>query len=251
MAGMSTILLAIAIATAAGAPLEDRRVTVSAEIAAAAPDSLVLLWSFDLADGWHLYGPHRNDTGQPPTVALDLPDGWRAGPLEGWPVPSRHVVADLILDHIYEERLVLRQTLHHPADPEAIEAAARVRWLVCAEMCVPGDTLLTVPLPGPIAGGADARLAQQRATAPAPLSLPYETDRRDDLLTITVPGARRLTLIPDTEGPGLADLIADGEVEGSTLRLRLDPDPADRAAFTGLLVIDHNNRQTAGTIVVP
>ena len=60
--------------------------------AAAAPgESVTLIWRFELADDWHLYWTGRNDSGYPPLIELDLPEGWVAGGLQ-WPAPERYVV---------------------------------------------------------------------------------------------------------------------------------------------------------------
>jgi thiol:disulfide interchange protein DsbD len=243
---LATVLVGTASAEAAP-------VTVSAEIAAADRDSLVLLWTFDLADPWHLYGPHRNDTGQPPSVRLDLPDGWRAGPLEGWPVPERHVIADVILDHIYERRLRLRQTVHHPRGARPREIAAELNWLVCADLCVPGDTLLTLDLPGPASAAAANRLAAQRAATPGPLPAAAATARATaDGVVVTAPGALRLEFVPDARGPDMVDAIADAVRDGEELHLRLERDSDAAGPLSGLLIIHHpDDRKTRGTITVP
>ncbi|MBD3219764.1 hypothetical protein GF314_00855 [bacterium] len=243
-------LAAVLVATVSAEP---EPVTVSAEIAAADRDSLVLLWTFDLADRWHLYGPHRNDTGQPPSVRFDLPDGWRAGPLEGWPVPERHVVADVILDHIYERRLRLRQTVHHLAGASPRQVAAELRWLVCADLCVPGDTVLTLDLPGPVSAGGAARLANHREATPGPLPAAAATARATaDGVVITAPGALRLEFVPDARGPDMVDAIADAVRDGDELHLRLERDSDAAGPLSGLLIIHHpDDRKTHGTITVP
>lgn len=217
-------------------------VTATVRVVAAAPDRVELQWRFDLADGWHLYGPHRNDTGQPPTVDLDLPDGWTASSLDGWRAPVRHVVADLILDHIYEDSLVLRQTLRRPPDATAATVTAKLRWLVCREMCVPGDTVLTVDLgTEPAPGWAVA--------SPRPLPPDLVRSRhRGDRVVIESPGARSLTLVPDADGPALVDLLHDGRADGDRLVIRLAG--SDPAPLTGLLIIDHNDSQVVGRIDV-
>ncbi len=215
---------------------------VSADVGAAAADSTVLLWTFDLGAGWHLYGPHRNDTGQPPTVAMDLPEGWDAGPLVGWPAPTRHVVADLILDHIYEDRLVLRQTLRHPPDRRPLEVTAKVRWLVCSELCVPGDTTMVLALPTRPAAATAAALAGQRAATPAALPAAWSASTPARRRGVSVPEARRLEFVLDAGGPAPSDLLHDGVARGVTLRLRLAVRPRSDP-LTGLLIIDYDDRQ--------
>jgi thiol:disulfide interchange protein DsbD len=236
----------------AGHAAADRPVTVSAEVVRAEPGRTTLLWTFDLAGDWHLYGPHRNDSGQPPTVAWDLPDGWSAAPLTGWPRPRRHVVADLILDHVYERRLVLSQTLTHPSGSARRALEASLRWLVCDEMCVPGDTVITVSVPEAPAADAAARWRRHVAATPGPLPADrFTVERGAETIAFSVPGAARLEFVPDARGPRLADLVADGAAAGPRLVLRLAA-PARRDTLSGLLIIDHNNGDTSlGTVRVP
>ena len=44
--------------------------------------------SFDIAEGWHLYGNGASDTGYAPQIRLELPPGFTAGEIL-WPAPHR------------------------------------------------------------------------------------------------------------------------------------------------------------------
>lgn len=239
------LLATASLAAAASAP----PVVVRADVAASATDSTVVLWTFDLADGWHLYGPHRNDTGQPPTVKFELPDGWSASGLRGWPWPQRQVVADLILDHIYEERLVLWQAVRHPAGIDTDQLSADLRWLVCSDLCVPGDTTLTVAMPGPVDTAAAATLASLQSADPGPLPDGLvKVNHRPDGIELRVAGARRLAFVPDATGPALTDLLHDGVADADRLFLRMPTLPTPDNPLTGLLSIDHNSQVSVGSI---
>lgn len=238
--------LAVASLATAASP---RPVTVRANVAHADRDSTVMLWTFDLADRWHLYGPHRNDTGQPPVVQLDLPDGWSASPLRGWPWPQRQVVADLILDHVYEDQLVLWQSVVHPAGAPAHDLRASLRWLVCSDLCVPGDTTLTISIPAPMDARAATGLAHLRAAAPAPLPEGLITvTLHHDGVEVRAPGAQHLAFVPDADGPELTDLLRDGVADGDRLFLRTAAPTAPDHPLTGLLSIHHNSGTTTGTV---
>jgi len=253
-------LLAAAVLAAVSGPAAARTpeapvrpVTVSAAVVSAAADSLTLLWRFDLAGGWHLYGPFRNDSGFAPEIALDLPADWRAGP-PAWPAPERHVLAGMILDHVYHDELRLLQTIHHAgAAPAARDVRATLRWLVCQEVCLPGDTTLTLRLPAP----ADPSLEQEyrAAAADVPGPLPagrYAARRSSDRIVITAPDAAGLAFAPTAEGPLLVDLAADGAAAGDRLELRLAGGSAENTAMTGLLSIDYSNgRRAVGWISIP
>ena len=252
------LTMALAGATLAPAAFADqdvpapRRVTASVHVAAATADSATLLWRFDLAPSWHLYGPYRNDTGLPPRIALELPAGWQAGPLS-WPPAERHLLAGEILDHVYHHGLDLLQTVRFPAGAPARELTAELRWLVCADICVPGDTTLAMSLPAPSDPAVQDRHARAAAAIPGPLPASRYTARRDPgRITLTVPGAARLRLLPAAEGPLLADLIGDGEVAGEVLTLELASGPAGRGPLDALLLIDyHDGDRASGWITVP
>ncbi|HOX24835.1 MAG TPA: protein-disulfide reductase DsbD family protein [Candidatus Krumholzibacteria bacterium] len=237
-------------AAASRAAAASNAVTVSAQVVASA-DSVVVAWRFDLAERWHLYAPYCNDSGFPPSVRLDLPAGWSAGPLR-WPVPERLVLPGGILDHVYHDELVLVQSLHPPRAAAGRTAIpATLSWLACRQTCVPGDTTLTLILP-PADGGADAVLA---AEAAIPGRLPPASARfvrGASTVRVRAPGARGLTLIPAADGPALVDLAADGTVRGDELVLRLRPGAGASAPLRGLLIIDHTNgARSSGSFVVP
>ncbi len=247
------LVLALAAALPAGAAADDAgRVEASVTVAAAQADSLILLWEFTLADGWHLYGPFRNDTGLAPRLSLELPADWHAGAIT-WPAPERHVVAGDILDHVYHDRLSILQTLTLPPQARPQQITARVRWLVCADICVPGDTTLTVTLPAEPTAAARARHAGIAAALPGALPADRYTARRhSDRVVLRVPGARELTFFPAAEGPLLADLLGDGHARGDALVLHLDPTTDGSAPLRGMLSIDHKTRgRSVGWVAIP
>ena len=227
------------------------RVTVSARVATVAPDSLTILWRFDLAEDWHVYGRFRNDTGFAPAINLDLPTGWSAEPLR-WPVPERHVTAGEILDHVYHDALVVPQTLRRPAHATTGEITAQVSWLVCNQICIPGDTTLVFPVPQQADPEAAGDLESVLASIPGPLAADaVQVSSTPDAVEIVAPGATGITAIPGEGGPFLVDLLADGHASGDHLRLRLRPGTGSPEPLKLLLIIDHSNApRTAGTIVI-
>lgn len=101
------------------------------------------------APHWHSYWINAG-TGYPATLDWKLPPGWRASPLQ-WPAPR--VVRDtngMITGNGYEGVVYLPVTLTPPADlaPGAtVTLAAEAKWLMCAEVCVPGKAALSLALP--------------------------------------------------------------------------------------------------------
>lgn len=229
---MSLILLVVLVSClsgcAGGGPddADPVRVTVTLAPGAAEPGGAVtLLWKFELADDWHLYWTGRNDSGYPPKVELDLPEGWIAGGLQ-WPAPERHEMEGGILDHVYHHDFVLMQRVGVPRDAvpgEKIVVVAKVGWLACREACVPGtdNVVVEIPVaerPGP--GDAEG-LAEARAKLPveAPPGL-FRTEWDGTVFRVSAEGARRLTFMPSEDCGDLRDLLRDGRGESLTLEFR-------------------------------
>lgn len=242
-------------------PSQATAVTPSVHLALATPDSLHLVWRFEIQERWYLYAPYRNDTGFAPSVNLKLPEGWTAGPLR-FPVPERKVLPGQILDHVYHGELLATQTLYTGGNPaprsgseNAIDTAtnlsAKLYWLACRELCVPGQATLEVP----IDMAAEAAALWDRARKKQPTPLPGEAvhiERDETSVRLTVPDAGKLLFIPAEGGPMLANLLHDGVGEGESLTLRLRPGPAAHEPLEGLLFIDYKNGQDlTGTIRIP
>ncbi|MCB0345060.1 MAG: thioredoxin family protein [Bdellovibrionales bacterium] len=96
----------------------------------------------EVSPGWHIYWENSGDSGSPPEVKWSLPEGWRAGDLI-WPAPKRIIERGDIVTYGYNSNVTLASRLYIPAiipeKTETVDIAARVRWLVCAEICVPGE----------------------------------------------------------------------------------------------------------------
>jgi DsbC/DsbD-like thiol-disulfide interchange protein len=222
--------------------------SVTAEPAPATPGGVVtLLWRFEPAAGWHLYWDGRNDSGFAPRQALRLPPGWSAGPLR-WPVPTRHLSAGDILDHIYTDAFTLLQDVTVPpgaAPGTPVTLGARWDWLACREACVPGRDSLTVAVTVGAAPAADtpaaapsAALSAARDRLPQPLPdgfLRCNWEGATCLLQRVhdLPGGT-LTFLPATDCGELADLLHDGV--GARLALRLLPQEGRCGPLRGILV---------------
>lgn len=103
---------------------------------------------FRLEKGWHVYWINPGDSGEPPNVKWDLPQGFRAGDLR-WPCPERIAVSSLV-NCGYTDGVTLLAPMGAPNNIPAghsVSLRARVRWLVCREICVPGKTRVELTLP--------------------------------------------------------------------------------------------------------
>lgn len=134
-------------------PVTARLVT---EAAAVAPGST--LWidlHLDIAPGWHTYWRNPGDSGLPTEIAWTLPPGFTAGDIV-WPVPERFVVGGLG-NYGYRDAVDLLVPITASKDVKPGETAhldAAVSWLVCSEICIPGEAKLALDLPVSAASSA-------------------------------------------------------------------------------------------------
>ena len=132
---------------------------------------------FKLEPGWHVYWENAGDSGEPPHIHWTLPPGVTADPFE-FPAPQRLPLGPL-MDFGYENEVLF--PLKFEVAPTVTKghavADAKVDWLVCREVCIPGKEELKTTFelfPGtpPVltGSGADAELMERLAgTLPQPL----------------------------------------------------------------------------------
>lgn len=98
--------------------------------------------------GWHTYWQHPGDVGLPPSIRWELPPGFSVSSFR-WPIPRRLISTGDIVDYTYEGDLLLIAEVRTPADLGVKEIVLRghAAWLVCAEVCVPGEKDLSLTLP--------------------------------------------------------------------------------------------------------
>jgi thiol:disulfide interchange protein DsbD len=231
-------------------PSGSHPVLVSVEISptAAVPgESVTLVWRFEMADEWHLYWMGRNDSGYPPRIELDLPDGWVAGGLQ-WPVPERYIAPGDILDHVYFDELVLLQKIGAPVDAlpdEEIVIKADVQWLACRDMCVPGRSSLDVTIPVRSLSAAVPDDPAAEAAFRLPRDLPprtLETAWEGVTFHVHHPRAGSLTFMPTDDCGQLVDLLNDGQ--GDRLALRFKPKGGTVGPVRGLITIEETGGRT-------
>lgn len=96
---------------------------------------------------WHTYWRNPGDSGLPTQLALSLPTGWQAGDIE-WPAPERIAVPPLA-SYGFSGEIVLPVAVRVPSDARADQAqiTATAQWLVCKDVCVPGEAALSLAVP--------------------------------------------------------------------------------------------------------
>jgi thiol:disulfide interchange protein/DsbC/DsbD-like thiol-disulfide interchange protein len=171
-------LLALAMALPAAAqdaPAPKVHARLVAEDKAVAPGgSITIALEEKIAEGWHTYWKNPGDAGAPTEIAWTLPPGWKADAIQ-WPRPKRLPVGPL-MDYGYEGTPWLLSKLTAPANAAGSAAIkAHVTWLVCKQICIPEETMLTIDLPvGPAA--PDPAVAKDFAAARAllPVASPWK-----------------------------------------------------------------------------
>ncbi len=127
---------------------------------------------FKLDKGWHTYWQNGGDAGQAPTVKWTLPEGFAAGEPQ-YPAPSTHLSPGPIVTYILEHEPVLLVRVVPPTSVPAktVTLAAKIRYLVCEQVCVIENADLKVELPvttsaGEVKPANDALIAKARAAMP-------------------------------------------------------------------------------------
>lgn len=99
---------------------------------------------------WHTYWKNPGDSGLPTSIEwrLESGPGLQASPI-AWPAPQRIPVGPLA-SYGFEGEVLLIQTVDIPVDlakGNSIELIATANWLVCKDVCIPGDAELSIELP--------------------------------------------------------------------------------------------------------
>jgi thiol:disulfide interchange protein DsbD len=133
------------------APVSAPHLTVqlmNEEYAVYAPDWIDAGLYFKLEPGWHIYWSNAGDSGEPPRIDWTLPKGVTADPMQ-FPAPQRLPLGPL-MDYGYENEVLFPVRLGVAGNfkpGSQIHLAAKVSWLVCREVCIPGKTNLTLDVP--------------------------------------------------------------------------------------------------------
>ncbi|HEX5775530.1 MAG TPA: protein-disulfide reductase DsbD domain-containing protein, partial [Caulobacteraceae bacterium] len=159
-------------------------------------------------DGWHTYWRNAGDAGAATTLAWTLPEGWKAGDIV-WPAPTLLLegkAPNQLAVYAYEGEVLLPVPVQVPADARVGSTAqltVAASFLVCAEICVPEDAMVSLSLPV-IAGPPrpDHRwaepIARTLAAAPKPAGLTAAFRNEAGRLKLAITG-------PPLRGADVAD----------------------------------------------
>lgn len=196
------LLLSTAGERATGATIQHGTLELIAESQWIAPGhSFYLGLHFQLEKGWHIYWVNPGDSGEPPRVTWQLPEGFTPGPME-WPTPRR-LSHSSIADFGYEDAVMLMAPMHPPthlAVREPARLGAEVKVLICREICIPGKAQLTLTLPvksgPPLQDPQTSALfaaARKSLPRPAPAIWKFSANETKDSFDLTAVLGRQIT----------------------------------------------------------
>ncbi len=194
-----------------------------------------------LEEGWHVYWKNAGDSGEPPHIVWTLPKGITAGPMR-FPIPSRLPLGPL-MDFGYEDSVgfPVEITAAKNVTPGPIHLDAKVDWLVCREVCIPGKAhlgidlkvMLNVPAGGRPVGALGQALALLPDPLPEDMKLTVNGGKTDFVFTF-VTGDRETDgefypLDPD-QIANASDQVSEPMANGLRLRVEraADPEHPDR-----------------------
>ena len=144
---------------------------------------------FRLDPGWHIYWKNPGDSGQPPQVEWQLPQGFTAGSIL-WPVPIRMVTGSIV-DYGYEGQVLLMVPISSQSKQNTMlpNASADLKYIVCREICIPGKAhLALVPSPNSDDKQLLSLFRQTRQELPKPMprswKLVVESNKSQFILTV-------------------------------------------------------------------
>jgi thiol:disulfide interchange protein/DsbC/DsbD-like thiol-disulfide interchange protein len=202
---------------------------------------------------WHTYWRNPGDSGLPTQIAPVGPPGARFGPIR-WPAPERLWVGPLA-NYGYEGEIVLPFAVDVPPDLAGQRARfeAGAQWLVCKDVCIPGEARVAIELPLASGAGEPARsaagalfdaAARRTPDASAPLAAAAHRDGATLSLAFAAPpgtpGVARAEFFPYDEGviAAPAPQSLSRTAQGWRLDLALADGASVPARVAGLLLVD-------------
>lgn len=194
-------------------------------------ESGLLAITLDIQEDWHTYWPGLSDSGY--GVSLDIQP---TGPVSLgeiiWPSPNRYLQPGRILDHVYEESVMILVPFYVEKDAstdDVIIFDIHADYLVCKDVCIPeqGDTTATIS----IIESTQEKLPTSQASEiqSAFKSKPIEFNPTDDAVrvqwipdaaAIMIQGAKSIEFYPSKECTQLFDPIGDPVVNGDRLIIK-------------------------------
>ncbi|MGC9452322.1 MAG: protein-disulfide reductase DsbD family protein [Oceanipulchritudo sp.] len=153
--------------------VEARVVGETSHLQPGRPYRLGLLLRHD--EGWHTYWK-STATGYATSVDWDLPTGFTISELS-WPTPKTYNFQGFT-EYVHEGEVLLMATLTVPEDLDAgqVEIGFTAEWLMCEEICIPGEiqSMLVLPVRREAAAPSEwAGLFRETERALPAVTFPY------------------------------------------------------------------------------
>ena len=182
---------------------------------------------------WHTYWINPGDSGLPTTIDYILPNGSTAGSIQ-WPTPSR-IVLGPVTNYGYENEVILLSKLKIPDDIQTgseFLIQAKVKWLVCDEICIPQkvDLSLSLPivLPGTASGNGSPLIKAAQTRLPTSSPWPFNIVKKENTLAIRVKDAqftnsniKNVWFYPEKWGKIVHSAEQPWKISGDTLEIQL------------------------------
>lgn len=200
---------------------------------------------------WHVYWSNPGDSGIPTKIEWHAPKGWRVEPLD-YPAPHRFAPGG-VAAYGYEGKALFLARVTPSATPGPLSAS--VRWLVCANACVPGSANVStkVAVGSHATPGRDAaRLKAAYASLPEPAvgwTVRAVKESKGLVLTATPPkgAVPRTTVEFFPAESGVIDhakpALATSKGGRFVFKMDASPFPEPRTRLKGLLVFSGVRRQ--------
>jgi thiol:disulfide interchange protein len=143
---------------------------------------------------WHTYWRNPGESGAPTKVLWTFPEGVTAGDVL-WPVPEKYEAEGMVTYVYHNEAVLLVPLTFDPKVPKGpLQLSAKVFWLECEQLCVPGKANLTASVTvaeatKPAAGATVIRDAQKRlpkADASSNVQTSWENGKTPEERLLTV-----------------------------------------------------------------
>lgn len=243
-------LLTVHVTNAQDAP-HVRGELVSSATQVAPGDTFEVIFAQDIDPDWHTYWINPGDSGAPPDIHWNVPEGVIVSGFE-YPYPERIPYGPLMnFGYHYEVRLLFDITLPEDFNEDELAIVGSGRVLVCADICIPQNIDLALTVPVGETTELDQRLvpyfAEAAARIPAnlPVSSSFVATESEIKLTLGLPaieGDRIESVDYFPLKPDLIDNPADQSFRMTPDGLELTLVPgwdfnAESADFSGIVVI--------------
>jgi DsbC/DsbD-like thiol-disulfide interchange protein len=240
------------------------KIELLSETAALIPGQPVTLGvHFTMEKGWHIYWKNAGDAGLATSVSWKIPAGFKSGKIL-WPTPQT-ISLPSVTDFGYENETLLMVPVKVPENlkpGETFKFSAKVQWLVCNEICIPGEADLQLEIPvssGETPGAKNPLFAATRQTLPVRLPSSWKTsgtlDSKQFVLTFEPPASCSGAFFFPTTSIQIDNNAAQNfQTTGSGFTLtvkRSDQLMTDVQKLVGVLVVKSDTKQTGYEVSIP